>query len=219
MGGLFVVFRGLTLAGRFITLEGGEGVGKSTQLARLAEELRAQGKTVVTTREPGGTPGAEAVRDLLMTGSTDRWSARVEALLFAAARADHVERVIRPALERGDWVLCDRFIDSTRAYQGGGGGVSDDEILQLHGFGSDGLLPDRTLLLALAQSQAAARASVRDGANSDRFGEKSTDYHAQLGAAFEAFAKADPHRFRRVDAEGLVEVVTARLLDALADLL
>lgn len=174
---------------------------------------------MVTTREPGGTPGAEAIRDLLMTGSTDRWSARVEALLFAAARADHVERVIRPALERGDWVLCDRFIDSTRAYQGGAGGVSDDEILQLHGFGSGGLLPDRTLLLALAQNEAATRARERDGVNGDRFGEKSTDYHARLGAAFEAFAQADPHRFRRIDAVGAVENVTARLLDALADLL
>ncbi len=174
---------------------------------------------MVTTREPGGTPGAEAIRDLLMTGGTDRWSARVEALLFAAARADHVERVIRPALERDDWVLCDRFIDSTRAYQGGAGGISDDEILQLHGFGSSGLLPDRTLLLALAQSEAATRASVRDGANSDRFGEKSAGYHAQLGAAFEEFAKADPHRFRRIDAEGAADAVTARLLDALADLL
>ncbi len=200
-------------------MEGGEGVGKSTQLARLAECLRARGKIVVTTREPGGTPGAEAIRDLLMTGSTDRWSARVEALLFAAARADHVERVIRPALDRGDWVLCDRFIDSTRAYQGGAGGVSDDEILQLHDFGSDGLLPDRTLLLALVQSEAAMRASVRDGLNSDRFGEKNADYHARLGAAFEKFAQADPHRFRRIDASGTVDVVSARLLDALVDLL
>ena len=141
MGRALVVFRCLTLAGRFITLEGGEGVGKSTQLARLAEALRARGLTVVTTREPGGTPGAEAIRDLLMTGSTDRWSARVEALLFAAARADHVERVIRPALERGDWVLCDRFIDSTRAYQGGAGDVSDAEIMALHGFGSEVCCP------------------------------------------------------------------------------
>jgi dTMP kinase len=154
-----------------------------------------------------------------MTGGTDRWSARVEALLFAAARADHVERVIRPALERGDWVLCDRFIDSTRAYQGGAGGVSDDKILQLHGFGSDGLLPDRTLLLALMQGEAALRARTRDGVNSDRFGSKSADYHARLGLAFEAFAKADPHRFRRIDADGAVGDVTSRLLDALVDLL
>ncbi len=219
MGGAVVVLRGLTLAGRFITLEGGEGVGKSTQVARLADALRARGLTVVVTREPGGTPGAEAIRDLLMTGSTDRWSARVEALLFAAARADHVERVIRPALERGDWVLCDRFIDSTRAYQGGAGGLSDEEIMVLHGFGSAGLLPDRTLLLTLAQGEATTRASARDGANSDRFGDKSADYHAQLGAAFEVFAADEPDRFRRIDADGTADAVTERLLATLTDLL
>lgn len=205
--------------GRFITLEGGEGVGKSTQAARLAERLRASGKTVVVTREPGGTPGAEAIRGLLMTGETDRWSARVEALLFAAARADHVERVIRPATERGDWVLCDRFIDSTRAYQGGAGGLSDDEIMALHRVGSGGLLPDRTLLLALGQDEATERARVRDGGDSDRFGDKSHDYHQRLGAAFEALAAAEPTRFRRIDARGAVDTVTDRLFIALSDLL
>lgn len=154
-----------------------------------------------------------------MTGSTDRWSARVEALLFAAARADHVERVIRPALARGDWVLCDRFIDSTRAYQGGAGGISDAEIMTLHGFGSGGLLPDRTLLLSLPQDEAATRASARDGESRDRFGEQSADYHRQLGAAFETFAAADPDRFRRIEAGGSAEAVTDRLLAALDDLL
>lgn len=174
---------------------------------------------MVVTREPGGTPGAEAIRALLMTGDTDRWSARVEALLFAAARADHVERVIRPAVERGDWVLCDRFIDSTRAYQGGAGGLSDTEIMALHGVGSGGLLPHRTLLLALAQDEAAERARVRDGDDSDRFGEKSEDYHQRLGAAFEALAAAEPERFRRIDARGAADTVTDRLFIALSDLL
>lgn len=154
-----------------------------------------------------------------MTGDTDRWSARVEALLFAAARADHVERVIRPALERGDWVICDRFIDSTRAYQGGAGGVSDGEIMALHGVGSGGLLPDRTLLLALPQDEAAGRARQRDGANSDRFGEKSTEYHQRLSAAFEALAVAEPDRFRRIDATGDADAVTTRITAALDDLL
>jgi dTMP kinase len=112
-------------------------------------------------------------------------------------------------------VICDRFIDSTRAYQGGAGGVLDGEIMTLHGFGSEGLLPDRTLLLALPQGEAADRASERDGANSDRFGAKSTDYHARLGAAFERFAAADPARFRRIDASGSTEEVTDRLLAAL----
>lgn len=205
--------------GKFITLEGGEGVGKSTQAARLADRLRVLGKTVTVTREPGGTSGAEAIRGLLMTGDTDRWSARVEALLFAAARADHVERVILPATERGDWVICDRFIDSTRAYQGGAGGLSDAEIMALHNIGSGGLLPDRTLLLALAQDEAAERARVRDGSGSDRFGDKSQDYHQRLGAAFEALAVAEPARFRRIDARGEADTVTDRLFIALSDLL
>lgn len=209
----------MILSGRFITLEGGEGVGKSTQAKQLAEALRALGKTVIVTREPGGTPGAEAIRELLMNGRADRWSARVEALLFAAARADHVERVIRPALDRGEWVLCDRFIDSTRAYQGGAGGLPDDDIIKLHGLGSGGLLPDRTLLLALGQAEAALRANERDGENRDRFGAQSSDYHARLRASFEGFAAAEPNRFRRIDAAGSANDVTGRLLAVLADLL
>lgn len=209
----------MTLPARFITLEGGEGVGKSTQLARLATALRTLGLTVVTTREPGGTPGAEAIRDLLMTGGTDRWSARVEALLFAAARADHVERLIRPALERGDWVLSDRFIDSTRAYQGGAGGLRDTELMTLHQFGSDGLIPDRTLVLALPVDEAATRASARDGLVSDRFGQKSVTYHQRLTAAFETLAAADPTRFRTIDASGAEDAVSERLITALSDLI
>lgn len=173
----------------------------------------------MTTREPGGTPGAEAIRDLLMTGSIDRWSARVEALLFAAARADHVERVIRPALARGDWVLCDRFIDSTRAYQGGAGGVSDAEIMTLHGFGSEGLLPDRTLLMWLPPEEAASRAYDRDKGRSDRFGDKGGTYHARLTVAFEKMAARDADRFRIVEADGPVDTVTDRLLAEIADLL
>ncbi len=209
----------MILPGRFITLEGGEGVGKSTQAKRLADALRAQGKTVVVTREPGGTPGAEAIRGLLMTGSTDRWSARVEALLFAAARADHVERVIRPALERGDWVICDRFIDSTRAYQGGAGGVSDDEIMVLHGFGSQGLLPVRTLLLQMSVFDGTLRVIERDGREADRFGAKPGGYFDDVDARFDRLADEEPDRFRKIDAYGGVELVTDRLLAALGDLL
>ncbi len=205
--------------GRFITLEGGEGVGKSTQAARLAEALRARGIQVVVTREPGGTAGAEAIRDLLMTGDEDRWSARAEALLFAAARADHVEKVIRPALERGDWVICDRFIDSTRAYQGGAGGVSDADILALHAVGSGGLMPDRTLLMRLPPEEAASRAFERDQGRGDRFGDKGPEYHARLMLSFEDFALADQQRFRLVDVIGPTEQVTDRLLSAMDDLL
>ncbi len=205
--------------GRFITLEGGEGVGKSTQATQLADALRARGIDVVVTREPGGTAGAEVIRDLLMTGSEDRWSARAEALLFAAARADHVEKVIRPALERGAWVICDRFIDSTRAYQGGAGGVSDDEILALHKVGSDGLMPDRTLLMWLPLEEAASRALDRDNGRGDRFGDKGPEYHARLMVAFENFALADPQRIRIVNVLGTTEYVTDCLLDALSELL
>ncbi len=205
--------------GVFVTLEGGEGVGKSTQAARLADALRARGKTVVETREPGGTPGAEAIRDLLMRGATDRWSARAEALLFAAARADHVERLIAPALERGEWVVCDRFVDSTRAYQGGAGGIADDDVMALHRIGSDGRLPDRTLLLELAQDEAAGRAAMRDGESSDRFAARTSSYHANLREAFGALARAEPARFRVIAADGPADTVTARLLAALDDLL
>jgi dTMP kinase len=205
--------------GKFITLEGGEGVGKSTQATRLADALRAQGVEVVVTREPGGTPGAEAIRDLLMTGSEDRWSARAEVLLFAAARADHVEKVIRPALDRGAWVICDRFIDSTRAYQGGAGGVSDDDILALHRVGSEGLMPDRTLLMWLPPEEAASRAFDRDEGRGDRFGDKGPEYHARLMVAFEDFAVADKKRIRIVNVVGVADEVTDSLLAALGDLL
>ncbi len=207
------------MTGRFITLEGGEGVGKSTQLAALAAALRARGLSIVTTREPGGSAGAEAIRALLMTGAEDRWSARAEALLFAAARADHVEKVIRPALARGDWVLCDRFIDSTRAYQGGAGGLSDADIMALHKVGSDGLLPDRTLVLTLPGDEADVRAAARDDGKPDRFGAKNSVYHQRVNRAFDVMAAADPARFRVVSAHGGPQEVTASLMAALADLL
>jgi dTMP kinase len=207
------------MTGRFITLEGGEGVGKSTQLKALADAIKARGHSVITTREPGGSEGAEAIRALLMQGGEDKWSARAEALLFAAARADHVERLIRPALSRGDWVLCDRFIDSSRAYQGGAGGISDADIMTLHQIGSEGALPDRTLVLKLPEGEAARRAAARDGSNVDRFGAKNADYHQNVVHSFERFAKADPARFRLIDASGEALDVTARLVTAVEDLL
>jgi dTMP kinase len=205
--------------GRFITLEGGEGVGKTTQLNALAAVLTARGLSVVTTREPGGSAGAEAIRALVMTGSEERWSAQTEALLFAAARADHVQRVILPALERGDWVICDRFIDSTRAYQGGAGGLEDEDIMALHRIGSDGLLPDRTLLLTLSTAQAEARTRARDGDMPDRFGAKNVAYHSRVVDAFDHFAATEPDRIRSVSASGPADDVTARLIEQLADLL
>lgn len=207
------------MSGRFISLEGGEGVGKSTQVRRLAEALRGRGLEVVETREPGGSPGAEAIRRLLLEGADERWTAEAEALLFAAARADHVARTIRPALARGAWVLCDRFLDSSLAYQGGPGGVGQEAIRSLHAVGSHGFLPDRTLLLELPAARAAERLAVRDAAGSDRIGGRGADYHAGVAAAFVALAEADPARFRRVDAGGDAETVTRSLLATIEDLL
>lgn len=193
-------------------------MGKSTQARRLADALRAGGREVVLTREPGGSEGAEAVRGLLLEGDPGRWGAGAEALLFAAARADHVEKTILPALARGAWVVCDRFLDSSRAYQGAAGAIADADILALHRIGSAGLVPDRTLLLAMPDDEAAARARARDGDAADRIGGRDSDYHARVNAAFRAFAAAEPDRFRLVDASGSEAEVTARLIAALGDL-
>ncbi|WP_300975572.1 dTMP kinase [Sphingomonas sp. LHG3406-1] len=203
--------------GRFITLEGGEGVGKSTQLAALGEALRARGIDVVTTREPGGSDGAEAIRRLLLEGGEERWSAPAEALLFAAARTDHVDKLVRPAVLAGKWVISDRFIDSSLAYQGGAGGLGIEAVRAINAFGIDGWFPDRTLLLL--HPQGAERARARDGAEADRIGGRPASYHDNVEAAFRAIAAAEPDRVRPVDASGSPEDVTALLLAALEDLL
>ena len=203
--------------GHFITLEGGEGVGKSTQLRALAAALRARAIEAIETREPGGSAGAEAIRKLLLEGSDDRWDARCEALLFAAARADHVARMIEPALGRGAWVLCDRFVDSSRAYQGGGGGIDDAAIMALHGFGSQGLLPDRTFLLTIGPAEAAARLTARDGVKVDRMGAKSAAYQENLAQRFVELAAMEPGRWRTIDAGGPAAAVTAAILAHLGD--
>ena len=203
---------------RFITLEGGEGAGKSTQALRLAAALEARGLRCVVTREPGGSEGAEAIRGLLLGGEVARWSSHTEALLFAAARADHVEKRIRPALAAGHWVICDRFLDSSRAYQGAGG-IDDAAMLALHGFGSKGLLPDRTLVLEIGHQQGAARAAARDAGALDRFGKRGPEFHAAVAEAFRAIAGREPDRVRIVDADAGAEVVTERLLAEIDDLL
>jgi dTMP kinase len=204
--------------GRFIALEGGEGVGKSTQVRAVAAALRARGLDVVETREPGGSEGAEAIRRLLLEGSADRWTGGAEALLFAAARADHVAKTILPALEAGKWVVTDRFLDSSLAYQGGASGVSIERLKLLHEVGSAGLLPDRTLLLTLPAEEAARRAEARDRGDSDRIGGRGAEYHARVAESFAALAHAEPARFRFIDAQGDAEQVTARLIAALAGL-
>jgi dTMP kinase len=202
------------MSGRFIVFEGGEGVGKSTQSRLLAEALRGRGLEVVTTREPGGTTGAEAIRSLLLTGEGPGWGARAEALLFAAARADHVEALIRPTLARGAWVVCDRYLDSSRAYQGGGSGLDDTDILTLHRIGSGGLLPHLTVLLTLDPAEAAARVLRRDAGALDRIGGRSADYHARVAEAFLRFAAEDPARFAVIEAGGGPEDVHRRVLAA-----
>jgi dTMP kinase len=205
------------VSGRFITLEGGEGVGKSTQAKALAAALERSGIEIVTTREPGGSPGAEAIRALLL--HDQHWTPQAEALLFAAARADHVARTIRPALATGKWVLCDRFVDSSIAYQGGAGGLGFDAARALHQFGSHGFLPDRTLLLDLPEGEADRRAKGRDLEGSDLIGGRGADYHRGVARAFRALAEAEPGRYRIVDASGTASAVTERLLAALEDLL
>lgn len=205
------------MTGRFVTLEGGEGAGKSTQIKALAAALEARGHQVVTTREPGGSPGAEAIRTLLL--HDQHWTPEAEALLFAAARADHVARTIRPALAAGKWVLCDRFVDSSIAYQGGAGGLGFDAVRALHRFGSHGFLPDRTLLLDLPEGEAGRRAKGRDVDGADLIGGRGADYHRGVARAFRALAEAEPERYRVIDASGTAVEVTARLLAALEDLL
>jgi len=203
--------------GRFISLEGGEGVGKSTQLKALAEALRTQGIDLVVTREPGGSEGAEKIRELLLTGDDGRWSAEAEALLFAAARADHVDKVIRPAVLEGKWVLSDRFVDSSLAYQGGAGGLGIEAVRAINAFGIEEWFPDRTLVLALAEGGARARA--RDNEGSDRIGGRPENYHQKVDLAFRQIASEEPERVRIIDASGSPDEVTKRLLDALSDLL
>ncbi|WP_298671324.1 dTMP kinase [uncultured Sphingomonas sp.] len=207
------------MTGRFLSLEGGEGAGKSTQARALAAALEARGIRTLVTREPGGSEGAEAIRGLLMQGDVQRWSPHAEALLFAAARADHVEKTIRPAIGAGVWVICDRYLDSSRAYQGIAGGIDDAAVLALHAFGSRGLLPDRTFVLELPPVEGAQRAAGRDGAAADRFAMRGDDFHVAVSGAFRRFAEAEPDRFRRVDASQPREIVTAQLLAGLADLL
>jgi dTMP kinase len=206
-----------TQRGRFISLEGGEGVGKSTQVRALADALRQRGIDVVVTREPGGSEGAERIRELLLTGKEDRWGPQAEALLFAAARADHVHRTIVPALEAGRWVLADRFLDSSLAYQGGAGGLGIEAVRAINAFGIGDNFPDRTLILD--HQEGGKRARARDTEGSDRIGGRPSDYHRKVEAAFHIIAAEEAERVRLVDASGTVEEVTQRLLSALEDLL
>ena len=207
----------MTSRGKFISLEGGEGVGKSTQVKALAAALRSRGLDVIETREPGGSEGAEKIRELLLGGAEERWGAQAEALLFAAARADHVQKTIAPALEAGRWVLSDRFVDSSLAYQGGAGALGIEAVREINAFGIGNCFPDRTLILI--DEDGAERARARDTGGSDRIGGRGTDYHHRVELAFRLIAAEESERVRLIDASGDPEQVTARLLDAIQDLL
>jgi dTMP kinase len=205
------------MRGKFISLEGGEGSGKSTQGKALAAALRARGLEVVETREPGGSDGAEKIRGLLLEGADERWGAKAEALLFAAARADHVEKAIGPALAAGRWVVTDRFVDSSLAYQGGAGGLGIEAVRAINRFAIGDCFPDRTLVLT--SDEGAERARARDGGSSDRIGGRGADYHQKVDLAFRLIAAEEPDRVRLVDASGSPGEVTERLLGEVADLL
>jgi dTMP kinase len=199
--------------GKFITFEGGEGAGKSTQLTRLVSRLRDGGREVVATREPGGSPGAEAIRELVLKGAADRWSPVTETLLMYAARRDHVERVIRPALARGAWVVCDRFADSTRAYQGAAGGTDPGLIAAMETYVLEGTRPDVTLIFDLPVTVGLERAHARAGAEM-RFESKGRAFHERLREAFLAIARAEPERCVVIDATGSLKEVEEKVWKA-----
>ncbi|WP_016854349.1 dTMP kinase [Halomonas smyrnensis] len=201
--------------GRFITLEGGEGVGKSTNLAWVAEHLEARGLEVVRTREPGGTPRAEAIRGLLLDPASDEpLDDDAELLLVFAARAQHLARVVRPALERGAWVVCDRFTDATFAYQGGGRGIPAERIAELEAFVQQGLQPDLTLLLDMPMAAAQRRLEgrlERSGGQRDRFERERAEFFEAVRQAYLARAAAAPERMAVVDADRALADVQAEL--------
>lgn len=194
--------------GLLITFEGGEGAGKSTQVARVAARLEAEGRRVVVTREPGGSPGAEAIRSLLVSGEADRWSALTEALLMNAARRDHIERIISPALSAGAVVLCDRFSDSTRAYQGVAGGVAPRIIEALEDMVVGKIRPDLTLVIDLATETGLARARSRHNGDT-RFEDKGEAFHRRLREAFLRIADQEPGRCIVIDGSTSPEDVEA----------
>lgn len=202
------------MAGRFITLEGGEGAGKTTLIGALKTWLQDRGTDVVVTREPGGTPGAELLRDILLKGETDRWSAITEALLMYAARVDHVERLIQPALARGAWVISDRFADSTTAYQGTAGGMPVWRIRQLHKAALGDFDPDLTLVLDLDPAVGMQRALDR-GEDATRFERHGLDYHRRLRQAFLDIASAEPRRCAVIDASEPPDAVAAAAIAAI----
>ncbi len=208
------------MTGLFITFEGGEGAGKSTQIALLADHLRGRGFDPLITREPGGSPGAEAVRHVILSGSAEAYGPAMEALLFAAARADHVDAAIRPALEEGRIVLCDRFIDSSRVYQGVTGNLDPAYMHALERIAVDGVRPDLTFILDIPAAEGLARAGKRRGADAaDRFEKETIEVHEARRRAFLALAEQEPERCKAIDAARAPEAVAADIREAVDALL
>ena len=209
----------LSARGLFIAFEGGDGAGKSTQAALLAASLQAEGRTVLRTREPGGTPVGEKLRSLVLEHGQGDIDPRTEALLFAASRAAHVEQVIAPALERGDVVICDRFIDSSVAYQGAGRNLGTDAVRRLNEWGTGGLLPDLTILLDVDPRTGRVRRTAGAAAE-DRLESEPDDFHHSIRRAFLDLAERDPRRYLVLDAgmapEELADRIRARVLEVAA---
>lgn len=199
--------------GRFITLEGGEGAGKTTQVALLQAALRGAGIDALATREPGGAPGAEAIRPLLVQGAPGRWDALGEALLHYAARRDHLVTTVRPALQAGTWVICDRFADSTMAYQGFGLGLGAEPIAALDHMVVGDTRPDLTLILDLPVAAGLRRAAARHG-DAQRYERMDLDFHRRVRQGFLEIARGDPGRCLVIDAAGGIEATHAAVRDA-----
>ncbi len=203
--------------GVFITLEGGEGTGKSTQSTLLCNRLKARGITVLQTREPGGTKGAEEIRNLLVSGNPESWTPVAEALLMSAAREDHLHRCILPALEEVQFVICDRFVDSTWAYQGYAGGVNADLLAMLETHVVGEFMPDMTLVFDLDPEVGLARATGRGQDNENRFEAKGRDYHQKIRSAFLEIARKSPERCVVVDASMAIEDIEALVWQIVSD--
>jgi len=206
-------------SGRFITFEGGEGAGKSTQIRLLAAALRGEGHDVLETREPGGSSGAEAVRHVLLSGGAEPFGIRMEAVLFAAARGDHVEQTIRPAVERGRIVLCDRFMDSSRVYQGVTGNLEPEFVRSLERVAINGMVPDLTILLDLPAELGLARARKRGGGDPDRFEKEDLKTHESRRTAFLELAEVEQERFRVIDGDRGEGEIAVEVLAAVRPLL
>jgi len=202
--------------GRFITLEGGEGAGKSTQVTRLKSWLESRGRTVVATREPGGAPGAEMVRKLLVEGPVERWDGTTEALLHFAARRDHLRSTVWPALKRGAWVISDRFADSTMAYQGYGHGADRKMLGELYDLAVGEFRPDLTLILDLPVKKGLERAAARRGKET-RYESLPVAFHQRVRTGFLDIAAADPERCIVIDATGDIDTIAAAMARAVGE--